>query len=326
MFSAKMFNKFTVLLAVIFFLSAIISTISDIQYESNVRMEFSQLVEEANLFNNEHITEVEEYVSSMPTSNVAYETAETAILGAYNNYENANSYYSEISGTLYITNVEGIKLNVGFNINIKNILYPNGDFLQEIIVGEIGTFFGGKSAGMAFFYDAETDLIYRNFTGIAVQKLDSVSFTSSWTSQPSQSYIDKFGAPLTQSIYDVNRKTIVRELFFQKVFGANGTTKEYHVQYELNPVLSTKLYLSFITNILDLVEKDFVKSLRFQSLVVSAIIDENGNLKLAKYKEKYDFTVYVRMWGIQLTATALSNMNYLFCSFNEEITYPKPQI
>ena len=181
---------------------------------------------------------------------------------------------------------------------------------------------------MIAFYKASENIVYRNFTWSVtkVQGKWRPNFGSVYTAQTLNQYINEFGAPPGTSIYEVNKTTAVEQLFFQKIRDSHNKVREYHVQYKLNAALSTKLYIGFIGYVLSVVEPEFVKKLDFKNLTVSAIVDSAGNLKTSRYEEKYDFTVYVRQWGINISATCNSRMNYIYASFNQPINYERPNV
>jgi hypothetical protein len=327
MFSAKLFNQITIALAIVFFLSATISTLADIRQENSIRMQFTELVQDVDVFNSEHSSLLNKPEQQEPVKEISpFTSGKQALVTAYSNYENATSYYNESYGRMNFS-----ALNFPFEIElwIKNMQYENGDFIQEIVAKEVGTLFGGKKGAMIAYYKKSDNVVYRNFTwNVTKQENKWVPrFTSHWSAQTLSGYIAEFGAAPGTPIYEVTNKTTVEELFFQKVKGSGNVVKEYHVQYKLNPILSTKLYISFITYVLDIVENDFVKSLSFKELTVSAIVDKNGNLSMTRYKELFDFTVMVRQWGgIHISATCHSEITYLYTLFNEPIPYDRPAI
>ena len=248
MFSVKRFNNFTALLAIIFFLSATISTISDITRESSINFEFSQLLEDVDTFNNEHANFLQENNMDVtePVINEvnSYQTGQEALVDAYNNYEKATSYYSEAYGKITAF-APGFSLSL--ELWVTNVQYPDGDFIQEVVVKEVGTLFGGKRGATLVYYKASENSVYRNFTWSVAQVQNKwvPNFNNAFIKQTVSQYIEEFGAEPGTSIYDVNNRTTVEELFFQKVKDSHNDVKEYHIQYKLNPTLSTKLYIGF---------------------------------------------------------------------------------
>jgi len=313
-------------LAIIFFLSATVTTIADIQKETNIKMEFSQLLEDVNVFNNEHSNLLaNEEEETTVTDEDSFQTGEDAIVAGYENFENATSYYSQSYGVL---NFNALSFPFAVELWITSVQYPDGDFVQEILAKEVGTFLGGKIGLMMAYYKKSENIVYRNFTW-EVAKVDGEwvpNFYNVWSPQTVEEYIAEFGAAPGAPIYDVSTKTTVEELFFQKIKDGDNKIKEYHIQYTLNPTLSTKLYLSFIKYVLDIIQEGFVRSLSFKEITVSAIVDANGYLQTAKYKEKYDFRVYVEKWNVFISASCNSEMNYMYTLYNQEIPYEKPII
>jgi hypothetical protein len=125
----------------------------------------------------------------------------------------------------------------------------------------------------------------------------------------------------------VTSKTAFEELYYQNVIGVGNKTKEHHIQYKLNPSLSTKAYKGFLSYVLNFIEEDFVKSVSFKELTVSAIVDANSYLSMSKYKERFGFSVFIRQWGnITISGICSSEMTYMYMLFNQDIPYEKPNI
>jgi hypothetical protein len=326
-FSAKIFNSFTAILAILFFLSAIISTVSDIQKEASIKLEFSKLVNEVNAFNVKHESLLNSGIDNeeIYEEQSSYNSSKEALVDGYKNYYNADSYYSEGYG---VVRAEAYGFPLYVELWIKTILYKDGDFIQEVMAKEANDTFGGKKGGMIIYYNAEEDLVYRNYTW----KLQTVNgeyepvFNSAWTTQATEEYMAEFGGRPGKSIYEINNRTAANEMFYRQVKDSKGDTTEHHIQYMLNPTLSTKLYKNFISYALGIVKENLVKTLTFEELTVSAIVDSQGNLKTARYKEQYAFSIYVERVNLHVSAKATSEMNYNYISFNQPINYEKPQV
>ncbi|PKK95798.1 MAG: hypothetical protein CVV59_01875 [Tenericutes bacterium HGW-Tenericutes-4] len=328
MFSAKLFNQITIALVIIFFLSATISTITDIQQENNIRLQFTELLQEVNGFNSTHSNYVSMPTPEEPETN--YESllkdGKEALVAGFSNYKTANSYYSEAYGKMSFSALN-FPLEVEFWI--KNIQYSDGDFVQEIVAKEVGTLFGGKKASMVVYYKKTDNLVYRNFTWTVnfVQNKWVASYNNNWTKQALANFIIEFDVAPGTSIYEVTSKTAFEELYYQNVIGVGNKTKEHHIQYKLNPSLSTKAYKGFLSYVLNFIEEDFVKSVSFKELTVSAIVDANSYLSMSKYKERFGFSVFIRQWGnITISGICSSEMTYMYMLFNQDIPYEKPNI
>ena len=291
-------------------------------------MEFTQLLQDVDVFNNQHSSFLNENDQDIiqPIEEVDYfQNGKDAIVDAYKNYQQASSYYSEAYGKLTVS-----ALSFPFSVELwmTTAKYENGDLVQQIIAKEVGDFFGGKIGAMIAFYKISDDLIYKNFTW-SVSKAQNkwvANFGSNWQTQTPDDYVREFGATIGTSIYKVDYTTTVKELYFEKIKDSQNNLREYHIQYNLNPTLSTKLYKGFISYVLSIVEPDFVKSLNFKESIVSAIVDSAGNLKTARYKDTYDFTAYLRKFGIYVTASCNSEMSYMYTAFNEPINYERPNV
>jgi hypothetical protein len=328
MFSAKSFNKVTMVLVMLLISSIIISTFADVRSDFHIQLEFERLLSDVDEFNELHAAFLlDNEQEDIAPAQLKYETSEEALVAAYENYYNAESYYYENSGRL-TAKVIGYPIKIDFWI--KAALYLNGDYFQEVIAKEVGTTFGGKKGAFGLFYSAETNTVYRVFSW-NVEEINgtwcSDFIPASWGRQTIEDYTEEFGGPPNSSIYEVNTRTAVKENYYNtiKVPGTNQIT-EYHVNYELNAILSTKMYLGFLSYTLDFVEEGFLRSLSFKTLDVSAIIDNEGYLKTARYNETYNFTVYVKMAGIQATAVCTSKMTYNFMLFNQPIPLERPGI
>ncbi|PKK95800.1 MAG: hypothetical protein CVV59_01885 [Tenericutes bacterium HGW-Tenericutes-4] len=326
MFSAKTFNKLTAILLIIFLLSVTIQTSSDILRENIIIVEFAQLLHEVNLFNIEHLNLLDYNGSdtALPINEGDSSlTSKKVLVDAYKNLSEATSYYSEAYGKL---NISALKYSFSIELWITKIKYENGDFFQQIIAKEIGNFFGGETGAMTLYYSVDKDMVYRNFTW-DVKLVQGKWVTVMGNARRVRSlaeYIYEVGSTPEVMVYDINNKTTVEELFFQKKKDSQNNFSEYNIQFSLNPTLSTKAYFSFISYIMDIFQKDAAKNLNFKKLTVSAIIDAKGNLKTARYEERYLLLLDVNQLGIQLTADCNSEMRYIYTSFNQTINYPRP--
>ena len=97
-FSAKMFNMMTIALSAIFFLSIAVATISSIQEESRIALEFQQMLQDVNDYNYNHLLEnTTNNIDDSTTSEAMFTNGTDAFLYGYYNYINS-TYYVESQG------------------------------------------------------------------------------------------------------------------------------------------------------------------------------------------------------------------------------------
>jgi hypothetical protein len=326
MFSIKILNKLISFALASFFLFTFSFAFIDYKQQLENNLEFVSLLERVEAFNSEN----EEPLAGENQNNSPVETIKSgneALLTSYSKLSNYNSYYSEMTGTLSTTTL-GFPLSI--SISVKSIKYENGDFLQEIIAKEVGNTFGGQSGAIIYFYKKEDNLIYKNnaWSVTYIGNKVSPNYGKKWDAQLPADYYDSFHSYPWEPLYEIDNRTIVENTFF-KVESDNYTSApKYYTSHNLNPQLSTKKYLSFLSSALEIVEEDFVRAVNFQNLAVYAIIDENLNIISLRFKEQYNFTVSGFIGNVRVTVTSkcISEMTYIYNQINQNIDYPRPEL
>ncbi|MGD9901460.1 MAG: hypothetical protein AB7S44_02855 [Spirochaetales bacterium] len=331
MFSAKLFNKFTLILAAMFFLSVIISTVADIQNDNYIQFEFNQLLEEVESFNANHLSSIDssniETIYPVDQEYAHYTSGKQALINSFSNLDNATSYYNEAYGTLS-TSILGVALDIDMSFVMAR--YENGNMVYQIVARETSNNFGGKMGAIMFYYDKVTNKIYHNSTWTlenANGVWNPVYSSTSWKTKTIEEFIANYWGEPDSPLFKINNATTIEEVFFKQISSQDESENgQYHVQYKLHPILSTGVYGKFITEALNTIEPDLVRDLNFKEVIMSAIISKYGELQTMKLKQNLDFVIYIRKYNVVFTKNCNFNMTYMYSLYNQPIPFEVPTI
>lgn len=322
MFSARMFTFLSVIMTVILFFSATFSIVTDIKKEEALRTEFEQLLSEVELFNES--LNITDDGGDEDREEIEVTDPKELLLSAFGGLDNATSYYSEVGGKIYATVMD---YTVDVDLSYRMALYPNGDFVQEIMGWSSSGFFKGENRALLIYYDAAENIIYRNYIANNASKINGkLVFNydqNAWKKQPIEDYKKEFGIPEEKGVgtsnYVINEMTATKQVSYLELPTNDGMM--YSIGYQLNSTLATERYVVFISRALEMLKEGFLKELSIAELNVYATVDSYGDMVSMIFDERFQFTI---SFGVTATASCTSDFTYMFANINEEISYPRP--
>ena len=328
MSSIKTVNKLIIFMTILFALSGLFTVLDTINQRLEFQARSASLMEQVESYNFENRDFFKTANNSEPLPHdEEMGSACESLITAFENFENANSYYSEAEG--YIRgSVFGYSLYV--DLFFKRALYPNGDFYQEVFASERGDRFGGRVGAMLMYYSYEEDKVYYNFTW-DTEKISTTEYRpnyseSSWTVKTIQDITGSSSTSLNIPLYDVTKGNIINEHYFSTKRNNKNQVEEYYSQVSLSAIDSTNRYRRLSENIVSAIRPDAIRGINFQEVTMSAVIGSDGNLNTVNVNDKFQARAYVYFLGINLNINAESNVNYLYSSINSDIDIERPEI
>ena len=315
-FSAKFFNMVTVALSVIFFFSVFVSTVSSIQEEGRINLEFERMLADVETFNYRH--SLKDSIEEVGDSNqqAMFNNATDAFIHAYYDYANADTFHVISSGVT--TNAI---LGLDIKTDSKNIMikYADGSASYELVSYEPGNKYG-RTTAIQIYFDSVTNLIYmRETTNVTKISGDLVTaYSAAWEYAGVDFFVKEIGIMPGESIYNFSKNAVVDELFYQEV-KVGGAIREYHTLVKSNPTLAGRPFARVAKFIADAVEMPQITQMK-----TGAIIDANGRLKTLSFDDK--FQVKTRVLGTVQTVKCDSKATYNFITIDGEILEPKPDV
>ncbi|MGD9901459.1 MAG: hypothetical protein AB7S44_02850 [Spirochaetales bacterium] len=316
--TTKMVNVFTIFLTAIFALSTLVATISSIYEDSQITLEFEQMMQDVNEFNYNHAISiydpatVDEETDS--TEQLFYNAADTFVT-SYNNTFYADSYYVISRGTSFNTvKTLGIEIQTySQNIMIK---YLDGSAIYELISYEPGNKYG-RTIAKQIYYNSATNLVYIRTTENVVRSgndlITTYTSANTWVYDTIDYFQEAVGIFPGQPIYDYSISAVIEQSFF-KAIKVNGVVTEYQAQVLNNPAMAGKNYRKVIKYMADSSTIPTISQMK-----ASAIVGADGSLITLTLSDKY--VVKVKVVGdVYCDSTA----SYYIMPAGDQISFAKP--
>ena len=319
-FSAKMFNMMTIALSAIFFLSIAVATISSIQEESRIALEFQQMLQDVNDYNYNHLLEntTNNDIDDSTTSEAMFTNGTDAFLYGYYNYINSPTYYVESQG-ISTNTVAGIVTITTLSKNVM-IKFADGSACYELITYEQGNTYGRTSAKQ-IYYDKLSNLVYmRDTKDVKEINNDLISsYTRPWEYDSVEYFVEEIGIIPGESIYNFSKKAIIDETYYKEV-KVNGVIKEYQTQIVSNATLAGKPFARVANYIGKATQMPVVTQ-----MIENVIINADGTLKVLVLDDKYELKTKVPVLG-EKTVYCASKSTYRFITLGGELPVSQPDV
>lgn len=317
-FSAKVFNLFTIALSILFFLSVVVATVSSIQEENRIALEFEQMMSDIADFNYNHSLEDSSTVNIEEGDTEAmFDNGTDAFIHAYYNYINAPTYHV-ISKSNTTNSIIGIDIKTqSQNTMIK---FEDGSALYELITYEEGNTYG-RTDSKKIFYDATSNLVYlRETRDIRKSGEDFVAvYSKPWEYAGIEFFLNEAGFMPGESVYDFSKKAVIEETYYKEV-KVNGVIKEYQTQIISNATLAGKPFAKVAKYLANAVELPVITQMK-ENLIINA----DGTIKALFLDDKFE--VKTKVGPTVMTVKCASQSTYYFMNIGKEpLAVEKPDV
>jgi len=310
-FNGKFLDIFCYVFCGIYLFFVICFAISDAQFNASVQREIDNMllqanavnkrIEDSNFFNS---TEEEDVISSEPLFN----DGKTALIRAYNNTINANSFYGEAFGTMVTTSI-GITVKVSTYTQV--IKYSPTKFYDMRANRLIET--NAPSALMGMINDLSNKGV-KNYKVNGTNKHIESNYTYFENNVPKANFngcsvTNEQKSPLiAENLYIINEET-VKEITYFKIKYKKGIPSEYYVQAKLDTKKSVEKYKDILK-----VGANLSKDPVFNDVTITVIINSKG---LVSSVTAIDKCTIEKMGQNPCTMT----QTYIISGVGEEMTY-----
>jgi len=318
-FTAKVFNVFTIALSALFFLSVAVTTISSINKENQIALEFERLLADIENYNYEHNRELDpqELEGAEAINEAMFDNGTDAFLHAYYEYINAESYNVVSRGT---TTNSVLGLNIETQSKNVMIKYTDGSASYELISYEPGNTYKRTSA-INIYYDSQTNFVYMRSTNTVNKVNDDLIavYNSEWEYDSVSYFVEEIGIMPGESPYDFSKRAVVEEAFYNEV-KSGDTIKEYQTQIISNPTLAGGPFAKVANYIGNATRMPVITQMK-----ANAIINADGTMKALELNDKFEVRTKVPVLG-ERNVLCEARAVYNFIQVGGELTIEKPDV
>lgn len=268
--SKKFLDIFCYIFSAIYLFFALFYVVSDYTTAKSAELELKNLLDYTQSVNKR--LEEEKLLNRTDNDNnddgkLLFTDGKTAIISAYNNVYNADSFYIETKGTL-TTELKGIA-TVKAGMELKIIRFNQNKHYDE----SLNYFISATS--FASFAEKETNVAKKMLKeNGAIQKYKTTKIEDRKPDFSKAEYetnnTDKI---LGENLFILNEETVKNITYFKVKKDKKGNPLEYYIQAETDPVLTSEKFVDYLGDSAESVEKPTCSK-----FIVTACLNKKGEL------------------------------------------------
>lgn len=269
--SKKFLDIFCYIFSAIYLFFALFYVVSDYTTTKSAELELENLLEYTQSVNKrleqEKLLNKDEKNDSQDSGNVLFTDGKTALITAYNQVYNADSFYIETKGTLTME-IKGLT-TVKAGMENKIIRFNKNKHYDE----SLNYFISATS--FASFVEPQTNVAKRMLKeNETIRKYKSLEIQDRKADFSKAEYeTNTTEKILGENLFIINEESVTKITYFKVKKDKKGNPQQYYIQAETNPAVSSKNFVLYFGN-----SADSLETPTCSKLIITACLDKNGNL------------------------------------------------